>query len=379
LRETGGLDRPEYERLNIDKLLQPLMEAEADQYGALLGGVMENQAEPLIRKIIGSKLQVSSTAGFSASELNDAEDLIGETILRLIQHLNQMHRDPAVYGIKAFHDFVAKVAFNVYNHYLREKYPQRHRLKKRIYYLIKTRPEFAAWKHKYEKLVGFAAWRNTRSRPGGNQKLQDLLKDHDGFVTFKLKGVSPRNIPLDELLTRLFEWIDCPLAIDSLVNVVANLLGVKDQQSADWQQSTHSSRRKAATGEQVVFVPDEAISAIESRGHLRLVWEEIKKLPKRQRQALLLSLKDENGSGLIQTWSAGGIATVSQIAAILEMTSDELERIWRQLPLKDGEIAQLLGVTSKNVVNIRKAARERLKRRMKARSAFQKKSNEGTR
>ena len=88
-------------------------------------------------------------------------------------------------------------------------------------------------------------------------------------------------------------------------------------------------------------------------------------MPVRQRMALLLNLRDEGG-GVAGLLPITGIATVRQIAAALEMADEDFAGLWPRLPLDDASIAGLLGVTRQQVINLRKCARERLARRMKA-------------
>ena len=45
------------------------------------------------------------------------------------------------------------------------------------------------------------------------------------------------------------------------------------------------------------------------------------------------------------------------------MRADELQLRWPELPFDDNTIAALLGATRQQVINLRKCARERLRRR----------------
>jgi hypothetical protein len=54
-----------------------------------------------------------------------------------------------------------------------------------------------------------------------------------------------------------------------------------------------------------------------------------------------------------------------RIADALEIDAQQLARIWGELPLEDARIAESLGVTRQQVINLRKSARERLSRRTK--------------
>jgi hypothetical protein len=52
------------------------------------------------------------------------------------------------------------------------------------------------------------------------------------------------------------------------------------------------------------------------------------------------------------------------VAQALEMPEEQMANLWYDLPLEDAVIAQLLGCTRQQVINLRKAARARLRRRM---------------
>ena len=54
------------------------------------------------------------------------------------------------------------------------------------------------------------------------------------------------------------------------------------------------------------------------------------------------------------------------IARTLGMSAETLAQIWPRLPYEAAEVAVLLGVSRQQVINLRKAARERLARRMRA-------------
>ena len=53
-------------------------------------------------------------------------------------------------------------------------------------------------------------------------------------------------------------------------------------------------------------------------------------------------------------------------AQALEIPAPEFEKIWADLPLDDLRLADFLGATRQQVINLRKTARERLLKRMSA-------------
>jgi hypothetical protein len=103
---------------------------------------------------------------------------------------------------------------------------------------------------------------------------------------------------------------------------------------------------------------------VEQRRFLEQVWNELVQLPVRQRVALLLNLRDANGAGILWLLPVAGIATIRQIASVLEMPEIELARMWREIPLDDLAIGGRLGCTRQQVINLRMSARKRLLNRV---------------
>ncbi|HEY6546325.1 MAG TPA: helix-turn-helix domain-containing protein, partial [Vicinamibacteria bacterium] len=55
-----------------------------------------------------------------------------------------------------------------------------------------------------------------------------------------------------------------------------------------------------------------------------------------------------------------------QIARALELPEIELAELWNRLPLDDHQLAERLGCSRQQVINLRSAARKRLTRRLEA-------------
>src|SRR5262245_8405083 len=97
---------------------------------------------------------------------------------------------------------------------------------------------------------------------------------------------------------------------------------------------------------------------VEKRIFLQRLWEEVRQLPRQQRVALLLNLRDTEGRSCIALFPALGIATLRELAEALEMSAEGLAEIWNETPLEDLKIAELLRLTRQQVINARKSARE---------------------
>jgi DNA-directed RNA polymerase specialized sigma24 family protein len=127
-------------------------------------------------------------------------------------------------------------------------------------------------------------------------------------------------------------------------------------------------QRMEPEGDHLVHLPDSRSNTaadLEQRLWLRTLWSEIRQLPPRQRVALILHLRDERGRSAAALLPLTGTASMRQIAAALEIPAQQFAQLWNRLPIDDAAIAGLLGTTRQQVINLRKAARERLGRRMK--------------
>ena len=117
--------------------------------------------------------------------------------------------------------------------------------------------------------------------------------------------------------------------------------------------------------EMMAATQPDAAWQVEKRLFLQRLWEEIQLLPINQRRALLLTLRGAGGRGCIALFPATGTASLRQLAAALEMDAEALAALWNELPLDDSRLAETLRATRQQVVNMRKSARERLRRRLK--------------
>jgi hypothetical protein len=158
-------------------------------------------------------------------------------------------------------------------------------------------------------------------------------------------------------LQAIFSKVSTPVELEALVNTVADLQGVKDLPFA----SPAEGESSLASSEPLTNFAVE----VEHRSYLQRLWVEIVQLPLSQRIALLLNLKDMH-EGVIMLLPLTGVATIRQIAEALSIPAHEFAKLWNELPLDDTAVALRLGVTRQQVINLRKSARARLSRRMRA-------------
>lgn len=167
----------------------------------------------------------------------------------------------------------------------------------------------------------------------------------------------PQGRELIELLTVIFNQAGAPVELNELASAAAEILQLREPQTLP---ADGAERLNTLPGN------DADVSLqVEKRIFLQRLWQEIQLLPMNQRSALLLNLRDAEGRGCIALFLVTGVATLRQLAEVLELTAERFAEIWNELPLEDQAIAELLGLTRQQIINARKSGRERLARRLK--------------
>ncbi|HKR11439.1 MAG TPA: hypothetical protein VJT15_05240 [Pyrinomonadaceae bacterium] len=337
---------------SMDNLLLAFIEESNEEKADLcLSRLIDEQATPIVREILGGSLRVHFDGG---SAKQDAGDLFNDIIANLISRLRQIKLNPAQAGIADFRSYVAGTAYNACNLYLRQKFPRRSRLKNRLRYLLAHEPDFALWTtEQFGLLCGLARWEGQiHYTPAGLlEKIRQDTAEWTQEVGLTSTG-STRN-ELTKLLAAVFEWCENPIKLEDLVNVVADVCRERDLPDEPIETALN--------------VASPALSfetTLDLQRSLKTLWREICALPSRQRMALLLNFRDSHGQELISLLPYTRVATIEQIAAALEFPLVQFLNLWNDLPLEDLAIAELLGATRQQVINLRKCARERLDRRM---------------
>jgi hypothetical protein len=258
-----------------------------------------------------------------ADDLRD--DLRSEAVMRLLKRMRDPDSDP----IGAFDEYVAGVASRVIDDLVRTVSPEWARLKHRFRYVLNHDDRFCVT-IRADGRIGCA--------------LQPAASIGRRRVRTRAAGVLARM--MIDVLGQCGE----ERTIDEMVSAVAARMGVADPIYTN--------------GDHIVTHTPDPLSVIESTDSLRRLWSEIVALPRRQRLALLLNARDAAGDSVLRLLVAEGIATARELAVSLEISEGELDGLWNGLPLLDAAIAERLQVTRQQVINLRKAARDRLARRM---------------
>ena len=351
------MKRPHTADIFNDLLAPFLNEHDPKESDKLLERIVCEFAQPLIADIVSYKLRANPTPGIFGNEFEDAADVRGDIALKLVKRLRQVKAAGRGSTITNLRGYVAIMAYNACDLYLRRRYPRRHSLRNKLRYVLNHQPGLALWEHEVKSWVcGFADWKaNEREEIA---RIEPVCEELALFLRNE-PGDCGRSRPGD-LLAAIFDRVDGPVDFDELVGLVADLWGVRDQPF----EGLIPERNSAGSAEQS-FDPRPALdAAIDQRQNIERLWVEIRHLPPRQRTALLLHARDSQGTSVVALLPRIGIATIRVIAETLSMPAQELASLWKNLPLEDSVIAQHLGATRQQVINLRKSARERLARRM---------------
>jgi hypothetical protein len=330
-----------------DSLLWPFLQA-TDLATAenLLTGLIQNHADPIIAKILKSKLRVSLNGSQGNQENQDALEIASELRAVLIADLRAVQRLPGEKSIKSFHDYVAIKTYSACADYFREKNPQRWRLKNLLRYQLKQNSRFALWKAEDGIwYAGLSEWAGaTRNANGTNPNT---------FSTNQAETLGP-----EQLLAGIFEHAGCAVEFERVVTMAAEVWKITDSRVGSVDDADLTNELRTADSDFGVDLQ------LEQRLYLEKLWVEVGQLPILQRAALLLNLRDAQGGSAIFFIPHLGIASQKEIAEVLEVPEPEFSTLWNDLPLDDARVADLFGVTRQQVINLRKTARERLARRM---------------
>ncbi len=315
----------------------------------LLRALIDEHADPIIKKILRSKLRVSLN-GRGSQENQDALEIAGDLRATIISTLRDLRQNPKQTPIASFPDFVAIKTYSACADYFRERHPQRWRLKGLLRRRLRQNPRFALWQAEDKRwYAGFSVRQETRST-AELLDATDFVPADDQFSDAQMKS--------DEFLGDLFERRGGPIGFDEVVSIAAETWHIHDHPAESTDISGPESHQFVSSEPRIDL-------ALEQRLFFQQVWLEVCQLPVLQRAALLLNLRDSSDGGVISFLPFLGVASKEDLARLLEMPYANFQKLWNELPLDDSRIAQMFGITRQQVINLRKTARERLARRMR--------------
>ena len=336
-----------------DSILGPFLAATSESTSDdLLRAIIDEHAEPIIKKILRSKLRVSLNE-HGSQQNQDALEIAGDLRATIVSTLRALRQNPNQPPIVSFPDFVAIKTYSACADYFREKHPRRWRLKNLLRRRLRQNPRFALWQAEDKRwYAGFSGRQDTGTQAEPSDAYDSASHPPDGNLT-------DAQMTSDEFLSALFERSGGPMGFDEVVRIAAETWHVHDLPTESIDTGSAESDHQFTSAEPRVDL------ALEQRLFFEQVWREVCQLPVLQRAALLLNLRDSRDGAVISFLTFLGVASKEELARLLEMRHEDFQKLWNELPLDDSRIAEMFGITRQQVINLRKTARERLARRMR--------------
>jgi len=340
---------------SLDPLLVPFVSAQSDDDArSLLSDVMARDLVPIVRQVVRGHAATRDADGAA-----DGEDVEHSVLLRLTHQLwrQRGQTDEPIANVAAY---VARTASNACYEQLRERRPQRARLHARLRYVFRHHATLTLWERPDGGWAcGERSWRDRHGVLGWA-----AVAEWRGRIAVPgLREAGSEPARLVRLAEEIVRTLGAPARLEDIVTLAADTLGIVDTPIEP--AITESGEMISPLAPRGLAAADPpADEALDQQRFLTRVWSEIGGLPVRQRTALLLNLAGPASQDMLSLMPATGIASWPQIAAALEMDAERLQALVPGLPHDDHTIAGLLQVTRRQVINLRKCARERLARRL---------------
>lgn len=343
-----------FERPNqsIDALLGDFMASvDHTESANILAEMIDRRIDPIVRAVIRGKLYVSLNPEDDRQINRDAFDLLSEIKTLIISKLTVLKAGSKTARIANLEAYVRTIAVNSANGYFRRKSPQRLRLKNQLRYVLTHDPRFSLWLAETgDRMCGIHEWSESndaivRAAFSANE-IEQLADEIRG--AFK----RPDRLDLVDLTAAVFERAGLPLPFGDLVSVIYVLKRLSEPIAVAEDEIRPGS------------VASPVLDQIEQAEMLRALWREIKQLSLKHRAALLLNLTAENGDEVLTSLPILRIASIRQIAEVLEIPLHDFVKIWRELPWPDLAIAEHLQITRQQVINLRQTARRQLRKKL---------------
>ncbi len=345
-----------------DPALRPYLTAGSEPEARRHLEALMAELDPTITVIIRKKLRLGQNTENSGAT---ADDVRGEAVVQILSRLDGLRRGTET-PIGSLRGFVAVTTYRLCDTHLRRRYPRRASLKNKLLYLLSGRTSQRGLVHwegpAGEHLCGFDVWRDDQRGAQRSPALQHLLDRPREAVAAALPGEDPQHANPGDLVAAILDRAGGPIELDDLLAILAEVWDVRDSPPA-------RDSGDVAVADPYAGIADPGAptaTLVEQRSTLSALWAEIRQLPPRQCAALLLNLRDSAGTGVIALFPILRIAGIGELAAAVALTPERFAAVWNELPMDDLTIASLLDCTRQQVINLRKVARERLSRRLRA-------------
>lgn len=338
---------------SADELLRLFLNAPSEERSAkFLDLLMENYALPTIKKVLWTKF--GGLQNDSRFFQQNYEDLLGESCLKIVGVLRQRKITTDIAPIRDFPAYCAVIGYNVWNSFVREQSPERESLKNRILYSLDKDGRFVKETDAGgEKFYYLQTHKSSVSLISIDEIIALIKKGFDAYA----------QAALPDLLAAIFDKADGGLTFEELLKIVADLWQVRDFPNLSLDDFTEDFPSS-----------DFQKDAFEMRYKLEYIWQEIRALPVLQRTALLYNLRDERGGEMLLSFFNTRLAALVELAAAMNLTKAEFIKLLPHLPFDDKKIAGAMNLSVKQIGNLRKSARDSLRRRLEGKAKRKSKS-----
>jgi RNA polymerase sigma factor (sigma-70 family) len=342
----------------MDQLLLPYLEASDDTERQLrLNELLLLHAAPVVRQTVRRRL------GFYVNQLGsnphnqDAEDLYQEIMTKVVQALSDLRNTSTKTEIANLQQYVARIASNACNDFLRAKSPARARLKNNLRYVLSHHPDFATWKSEGETVAGFAVWRGTNKSLSSEKTTANTQEAVSSFRSTRLLTENIKEVPITKLASELFQWTNSPIELELLVNIIATLLEIKDQPHESVDDETNAYLEATVADSRLT-----STSRLEEEALLRSLWQSLRELSPEQRDVFCLGFEDESGRDLFTVLLEAEVVNLEELGHELGRTPEAVLALWSQMPMDDASIANELQTKRTQVQKWRFRALGRLRK-----------------
>ncbi len=340
----------DFEKKSLSELYRHYLASQDDADSEVVLGEILTRSLPKIDGFFKSKPK-----GDNYSE-SDAEDLSNETLLKLTMFLRSQRDSVLSVEIDNFEAYIFVVCRSVFADFWRKKFADHFNLQNRIRYLFKKQPrDFLFWVDEFKRSVCSAVKRNGKRSTLSNEAIREIVQDK--FPTHQIESEFRL---VDESLKQANGWI----YFNDLVAIVSKLRGIK---IAPRYENTNDETLDSYSKN-----TDNLEETHSNRAKLIFLWDAIRELERLQKLCLLFNLRDKQGREVNTIWFESKIATLKEIGEQFEVSESEMAELLIALPFSDVKIATVLCISERatdfvknqKVSNLRKVARDNLKRRL---------------
>lgn len=324
--------------VSIDTADEPELD---DPFAAELESITETIIGPIVRRSLRTTLNIDDTR----TRNQDALELVGDIQVMIIAAAAGQNVNGSG-PIRDLRGYAAKTAANACYLYFRTHFPERTRQDNKLRYALRHMDEASIWKADDGRWLCSLSERFDPTRaepvpiPPSIPATWAAMETREGYI---------------DAVRSVLEGTRGPVLFDELVDLIMETLGIRETSFVSIEDGQNAELADIRFENPTNVLAKHA----ESTAHLKRLWRELVQMKLEYRKVLLLNLK-YRGSDLVRVLPLCGVATTCEIAEVLGFTDDEFAEVLRTLPWDDRQIADHLGITRQQVINLRRNVRSRL-------------------